>query len=155
MEIDRNTASALNPAPTGSASLAGELPARAWPASVVIADANPWLRREIGLNIQPYLGRETVQEARSPSEVLMRVADPNCRALVIDPCMPTIGQTDGMPLLRRIYCLRRDLHILVLARQPQLLLRDKSFPRQIAHVYGKNISAAWLGRFIAMALRQA
>ena len=74
--------------------------------------------------------------------------------LVIDPCMPTVGQTDGMPLLRRICCLRRDLKILVLARHPQHLLRDKALPRQISHVYGKNISAAWLCRLVHRALAQ-
>ncbi|WP_256644207.1 MULTISPECIES: hypothetical protein [unclassified Stenotrophomonas] len=84
----------------------------------------------------------------------MRVADPNCRMLVIDPCMPTLGQTDGVPLLRRICSLRRDLHILVLAQQPQLLLRDKAFPRQIAHVHGKSIHVTWLCLLIERALTE-
>ncbi|CAH0287830.1 response regulator [Stenotrophomonas lactitubi] len=123
--------------------------------TLVIADPNPWVRHELALHIRPRLGAESVHEARSPSEVLAQVADPRCRMLVIDPCMPTLGQTDGVPLLRRICCLRRDLHILVLARQPQHLLRDKAFPRQIAHVCRKNISAAWLYRFIDRALTQS
>ncbi len=125
------------------------------PFSVVIADPNPWVRRELGLNTLTHLWPKAIREARSPSEVLQQIADPRCRVLVIDPCMPTIGQTDGIPLLRRICCLRRDLQILVLARQPQNLLRDKALPRQIAHVCGKNISAAWLRRFIDRALAEA
>ncbi len=128
---------------------------RSLSATLVIADANPWIRRELSQQIRPHLRTETIHEARSPSEVLMRVADPRCSLLVIDPCMPTLGQTDGTPLLRRICCLRRDLHILVLARQPQQLLRDKAFPRQIGHVCGKNISATWLCRFVERALAQA
>ncbi|KAA8995112.1 hypothetical protein FJU31_15650 [Stenotrophomonas cyclobalanopsidis] len=124
-------------------------------ATLVIADANYWIRNELRLHIHPVLETETIHEVRSPSEVLTHIADPRCRALVIDPCMPTIGQTDGIPLLRRVCCLRRDLQILVLARQPQQLLRDKAFPRQIRHVYGKNISATWLCRFVDRALAQA
>lgn len=124
-------------------------------ATLVIADANPWIRRELSQLTRSHLRTETIHEARSPSEVLMRVADPRCRVLVIDPCMPTVGQTDGTPLLRRICCLRRDLHILVLTRQPQNLLRDKALPRQIAHVCSKNISATWLRRFIDRALSEA
>ncbi|MGE6332845.1 hypothetical protein [Stenotrophomonas sp. NPDC077659] len=124
-------------------------------ATLVIADANPWVRQELGAHIRPLLAPQAVQDARSPSEVLMRVADPSCRMLVIDPCMPTLGQTDGVPLLRRICCLRRDLHILVLARHPQQLLRDKAFPRQIAHVHGKNIHASWLWRRIERALAES
>lgn len=124
------------------------------PHPVVIADANPWIRRELALNIRQLRGAVTIHEARSPSEVLAHIADPRCAMLVIDPCMPTVGQTDGMPLLRRICCLRRDLKILVLARHPQHLLRDKALPRQISHVYGKNISAAWLCRLVHRALAQ-
>ncbi|WP_159097530.1 hypothetical protein [Stenotrophomonas sp. SAU14A_NAIMI4_5] len=123
--------------------------------TLVIADANPWIRHELSLHARQILGISTISEARSPSDVLLQIADPRCRVLVIDPCMPTIGQTDGVPLLRRICCLRRDLQILVLARQPQQLLRDKAFPRQIAHVYGKNISATWLCRFVDRALEEA
>lgn len=123
--------------------------------TLVIADANPWIRQELSLHARQILGASTISEARSPSEVMLQIADPRCRVLVIDPCMPTIGQTDGVPLLRRICCLRRDLQILVLARQPQQLLRDKAFPRQIGHVYGKNISATWLCRFVDRALAEA
>lgn len=122
--------------------------------SLLIADANPWVRSEFNRHLRSQRVAVAIHEARSPSEVLTRITDPRCTMLVIDPCMPTIGQTDGIPLLRRICCLRSDLQILVLARQPQLLLRDKAFPRQIAHVYGKNISAAWLCRFVERALAQ-
>jgi len=122
---------------------------------VVLADANPWVRRELNNHLHPHFGADAIAEARSPSDVLLQIADPRCRVLVIDPCMPTIGQTDGIPLLRRVCCLRRDLQILVLARQPQNLLRDKALPRQIAHVCSKNISAAWLRRFIDRALSEA
>lgn len=122
---------------------------------LVIADANPWVRRELGEQIRPLLPSQAVQDARSPFEVMLQIADPRCRLLVIDPCMPTIGQTDGIPLLRRVCCLRRDLQVLVLARQPHQLLRDKAFPRQISHVYGKNISATWLCRFVDRALTEA
>ncbi len=130
----------------------------AWSATsptVVLADANPWVRRELNNHLHPHFGADAIAEARSPSDVLLQIADPRCRVLVIDPCMPTIGQTDGIPLLRRVCCLRRDLQILVLARQPQNLLRDKALPRQIAHVCSKNISAAWLRRFIDRALSEA
>jgi len=130
----------------------------AWPATshtLLIADPNPWIRRELNQHLHPHFGADAIAEARSPSEVMLQIADPRCRVLVIDPCMPTIGQTDGIPLLRRICCLRRDLQILVLARQPQQLLRDKAFPRQIGHVYGKNISAIWLCRFVDRALAHA
>lgn len=123
--------------------------------TLVIADANPWVRQELGAHFRPLLAPQSVQEARSPSEVLMRIANPRCRMLVIDPCMPTLGQTDGVPLLRRICCMRDDLHILVLARQPQLLLRDKAFPRQIAHVHGKSIHASWLCRLVERALTES
>lgn len=125
------------------------------PETIVIADANPWVRRELIQHLRPHFGAGAIAEARSPSEVMLQTADPRCRVLVIDPCMPTIGQTDGIPLLRRVCCLRRDLQILVLARQPQQLLRDKAFPRQIGHVYGKNISATWLCRFVDRALAKA
>jgi len=125
------------------------------PETIVIADANPWVRRELNNHLHPHFGVDTIADARSPSEVLQQIADPRCRVLVIDPCMPTIGQTDGIPLLRRICCLRRDLQILVLARQPQQLLRDKALPRQIGHVYSKNISATWLCRFVDRALAHA
>lgn len=125
------------------------------PETILIADANPWVRRELNHHLRPHFGADAIAEARSPSEVMLQIADPRCRVLVMDPCMPTIGQTDGIPLLRRICCLRRDLHILVLARQPQQLLRDKAFPRQIGHVYGKNISATWLCRFVDRALAHA
>ncbi|MBK0012034.1 hypothetical protein IAE56_06550 [Stenotrophomonas sp. S41] len=125
------------------------------PETIVIADANPWVRCELNNHLHPHFGADAIAEARSPSEVMLQIADPRCRVLVIDPCMPTIGQTDGIPLLRRICCLRRDLQILVLARQPQQLLRDKAFPRQIGHVYGKNISATWLCRFVDRALAEA
>ena len=123
--------------------------------TLLLADANPWVRRELNNHLHPHFGADVIAEARSPSDVLQQIADPRCRVLVIDPCMPTIGQTDGIPLLRRVCCLRRDLQILVLARQPQQLLRDKAFPRQIGHVYGKNISATWLCRFVDRALAQA
>ena len=131
------------------------IPHRHTSPTLLLADANPWVRRELNHHLHPHFGADAIAEARSPSEVMLQIADPRCRVLVIDPCMPTIGQTDGVPLLRRICCLRRDLQVLVLARQPQQLLRDKAFPRQIGHVYGKNISATWLCRFVDRALAQA
>lgn len=120
--------------------------------SIIIADPNPWVRRELAQTIRPYLGTEIINEARSPAEVLTLVADPHCRVLVIDPCMPTLGQTDGVPLLRRICCLRPDLLVLVLSPQRFSLLRDRALPAQIEHVYAKSVSAAWLCRFISLAL---
>lgn len=123
-------------------------------STLVIADPNPWVRRELSQHLRQHLRAVAISEARSPSEVLAHIADPHCTMLVIDPCMPTVGQTDGIPLLRRICCLRRDLQILVLARQPQRLMCDKAFPRQIAHVHGKNISAAWLCCLVERALAQ-
>ncbi|WP_295521150.1 hypothetical protein [uncultured Stenotrophomonas sp.] len=121
---------------------------------VVVADPNPWIRRELSLQLQPYLAASAILQARSPTEVLTHIADPQCRMLVIDPCMPTPGQTDGLPLLRHVFGLRPDLHIFVLAMQPQQLLRDRTFPRQIAHVHDKHIASAWLAPFIAQALMQ-
>lgn len=129
------------------------LPSQA--SAIVIADANRWIRRELVLNIFPLLQGQASREARSPSEVLERISNATCKVLIIDPCMPTVGQSDGIPLLRRICCLRRDLRILVLTRQPQQLLRDSAFPRQIGHVHGKNINATWLCRFVDQALAQA
>lgn len=122
--------------------------------TVVIADANPWVRRELAMGISPHLPNGTPGEARSPAEVLMSIAEPRCRVLVIDPCMPTVGQSDGLPLLRRICCLRRDLLILVLTPHPRQLLRDRGLPAQIEHVYAKSVSAIWLSRFIGLALLQ-
>lgn len=146
----------IAPPPTSKTRTEGfGTPHRRTSPTLLLADANPWIRRELNQHLHPHFGADAIAEARSPSEVLLQVADSRCRVLVIDPCMPTIGQTDGVPLLRRICCLRRDLHILVLARQPQHLLRDKSFPRQIAHVCRKNISAARLYRFIDRALTQS
>lgn len=122
--------------------------------ALVIADANPWVRSELALGIFPHLQGQAPREARSPSEVLARIADPTCKVLVIDPCMPTIGQSDGIPLLRRICSLRRDLLILVLAEDPQRLLQDKALPGRIEHVHAKTVSRAWLWRFITPALEQ-
>jgi len=120
--------------------------------ALVIADANPWVRNELVLGIFPHLQGQSPREARSPSEVLARIADPACKVLVIDPCMPTIGQSDGIPLLRRVCCLRRDLLILVLAEDPQRLLQDRALPGRIEHVHAKTVSRAWLWRFITPAL---
>ncbi len=120
--------------------------------ALVIADANPWVRSELVLGIFPHLQGRAPREARSPSEVLARIADPTCKVLVIDPCMPTVGQSDGIPLLRRICCLRRDLLILVLAEDPQRLLQDRALPGRIEHIHAKTVSRAWLWRFITPAL---
>ncbi len=120
--------------------------------ALVIADANPWVRSELVLGIFPHLQGQAPREARSPSEVLARIADPACKVLVIDPCMPTVGQSDGIPLLRRICCLRRDLLILVLAEDPQRFLQDRALPGRIEHVHAKTVSRAWLWRFITPAL---
>lgn len=120
--------------------------------ALVIADANPWVRSELVLGIFPHLQGQAPREARSPSEVLARISEPACKVLVIDPCMPTIGQSDGIPLLRRICCLRRDLLILVLAEDPQRLLQDRALPGRIEHVHAKTVSRAWLWRFITPAL---
>lgn len=121
--------------------------------ALVIADANPWVRRELVRSVLPHLDGVTLSEARSPAEVLMQVTHPHCKVLVIDPCMPTVGQTDGMPLLRQICCLRRDLLILVLAQQPLRLLQDRALPAQVRHVYAKTVNPLWLCRFISQALR--
>lgn len=125
----------------------GQVPA------LVIADANPWVRRELVRSVLPHLDGVTLSEARSPAEVLMQVTHPHCKVLVIDPCMPTVGRTDGMPLLRQICCLRRDLLILVLAQQPLRLLQDRALPAQVRHVYAKTVNPLWLCRFISQALR--
>ncbi|MDR2960746.1 MAG: hypothetical protein LBV10_14490 [Stenotrophomonas sp.] len=125
------------------------------PSTIVIADANPWVRRELAISLRPHLRAETLIEARSPAEVLAPIANPHCTALVIDPCMPTIGQTDGLPLLRQICCLRNDLLILVLAHQPLRLLQDRRLPTQIRHVYAKTVNPRWLCRFISQALPRA
>ncbi|HYQ22067.1 response regulator [Stenotrophomonas sp.] len=124
------------------------LPSQTW----VIADPNPWLRRELTHHISTHLGGARAGEARSPSEVLTLIADPRCRVLVIDPCMPTVGQSDGMPLLRRIRSLRDDLLVLVLTQHPRHMLRDHALPAGIEHVYAKTVDPAWLCRFIAPAL---
>ncbi|MGS7841783.1 hypothetical protein ACVMVA_08920 [Stenotrophomonas forensis] len=121
--------------------------------TLVIADPNPWVRRELVRSVQPHLDGKALSEARSPAEVLMQIANPHCKVLVIDPCMPTVGQTDGMPLLRQICCLRRDLLILVLAQQPLRLLQDRALPAQVGHVYAKTVNPLWLCRFISQALR--
>lgn len=121
--------------------------------TLVIADPNPWVRRELVRSVQPHLDGKALSEARSPAEVLVQIANPHCKVLVIDPCMPTVGQTDGMPLLRQICCLRRDLLILVLAQQPLRLLQDRALPAQVGHVYAKTVNPLWLCRFISQALR--
>jgi len=120
--------------------------------SLVIADANPWIRRELIRRLQPHLDGRTLGEARSPAEVLTQIASPRCNALIIDPCMPTVGQADGMPLLRRICCLRRDLLILVLAQQPLRVLQDPPLPAQIGHVYAKTVNPSWLRHVVSQAL---
>lgn len=66
--------------------------------------------------------------------------------------MPTVGQADGMPLLRRICCLRRDLLILVLAQQPLRVLQDRALPAQIGHVYAKTVNPSWLCHVVSQAL---
>lgn len=127
--------------------------ARALPGpALVIADPNPWVRRELVRSVLPHLEGKVLGEARSPAEVLMQIANPDCKVLVVDPCMPTVGQTDGMPLLRQICCLRSDLLILVLAQQPLRVLQDRELPAQIRHVYAKTVNPVWLGRFISQAL---
>lgn len=122
--------------------------------TLVIADANPWIRRELIHGALPYLGGKALGEARSPADVLTQIASPRCKALIIDPCMPTVGQVDGMPLLRRICCLRRDLLILVLAQQPLRVLQDRALPAQIGHVYAKTVNPSWLCHFVSQAVRE-
>ncbi|HIE1098860.1 MULTISPECIES: hypothetical protein [Stenotrophomonas] len=126
----------------------------AFAPTLVIADPNPWVRRELVRSVLPHLEGKVPGEARSPAEVLMQIANPDCKVLVVDPCMPTLGQTDGMPLLRQICCLRSDLLILVLAQQPLRVLQDRELPAQIRHVYAKTVNPVWLGRFISQALRE-
>lgn len=121
--------------------------------TVVIADPNPCVRRELGRSIRALLGGEPPREARSPSEVLTWIADARCKVLVIDPCMPTVGQHDGMPLLRRICSLRNDLLVLVISHQPRQLLRDRALPSRIKHVYAKTVDPAWLCHFIRPVLQ--
>jgi len=121
--------------------------------TVVIADPNPCVRRELGRSIGALLGGEPAREARSPSDVLALIADAGCKALVIDPCMPTVGQHDGMPLLRRICCLRNDLLVLVISHQPRQLLRARALPPRIKHVYAKTVDPAWLCQFIRPVLQ--
>lgn len=105
-------------------------------------------------SLQPHLDGKTLGEARSPANVLTQIASPCCKVLIIDPCMPTVGQADGMRLLRNICCLRRDLLILVLAQQPLLVLQDRALPAQIGHVYAKTVNPSWLCHVVSQALRE-
>lgn len=122
---------------------------------IVIADANPWVRRELGLYMSAQLGGESIVEARSPSAVLDAIADPKRRILVIDPRMPTRGQCDGIPLLRQICRLRPELFVVVLSEEPHRLLRQRNLPPGIAHAYRKQMSPAWLWHIVTPALRAA
>ncbi|WMJ69897.1 response regulator [Stenotrophomonas sp. 24(2023)] len=120
--------SAARPCPPATPDTVGA--DRAEPSmNIVIADPNPVLRRELQACLQQHVAGSSITHARSPHEAEQHAGNPACDLLVIDPYMPTPGQSDGIALLNRIVRARPDLQVIVLITRSYWRGIGAAFPK--------------------------